>query len=96
MEKEEMIPVSQYCLQYKIETNFIHSLHQAGLVQLISSDKDQYIEYEEMSMLEKYIRLHQDLDINTEGIEAIAHLLNKIETMQQEILNLRCRLRIYE
>jgi hypothetical protein len=96
MEKDEMIPVSHYCIQYKIETNFIRSLNEAGLVQLVETENENYIQFEEMSLLEKYIRLHQDLDINPEGIEAIAHLLKKIELMQQEIFNLKERLRIYE
>jgi hypothetical protein len=42
-----------------------------------------------MQKLEKFVRLHYDLDINLEGIETINYLLEKIEKMQKEILELR-------
>jgi chaperone modulatory protein CbpM len=36
------------------------------------------------------------LDINIEGIETITHMLNRINGMQDEIIGLRNRLRLYE
>ena len=44
---------------------------------------------DEIHKLEKFVRLHYDLDINIEGIETINHLLEKIEEMQKEIVRLR-------
>jgi len=46
--------------------------------------------------LEKLVRLFYELDINLEGIETITYLLNRMNQMQQEILQLNNRLRIYE
>jgi len=40
--------------------------------------------------------LHYDLDINMEGMESINHMLEQIDSLQQEIVRLRNRLRIYE
>jgi hypothetical protein len=45
-----------------------------------------------MHKLEKFVRLHYDLDINLEGIETINYLLERIEEMQKEIVNLRNKL----
>jgi hypothetical protein len=42
------------------------------------------------------IHLHHDLEINIAGIEAITHLLERVEQMQQNMKGLRNRLRIYE
>jgi hypothetical protein len=42
------------------------------------------------------MRLHYDLDINLEGIEAITSLLNRVKSMQEEIRELRNRLEGYE
>jgi hypothetical protein len=36
------------------------------------------------------------MDINLEGIETISYLLGKMSDLQQEILRLNNRLRIYE
>ena len=42
------------------------------------------------------IRLHYDLDINLEGIETIFHLLERIETLQHEMHELRKKIGLYE
>ena len=49
-----------------------------------------------LSEIEKLVRLHYDLDINLEGIEAITYLLNRVKNMQAEIILLKNRLSIYE
>ncbi|MEI9957827.1 MAG: chaperone modulator CbpM [Ferruginibacter sp.] len=36
------------------------------------------------------------MDINVEGIEAISHLLQKVNDMQQKIMQLNNRLKLYE
>jgi len=45
---------------------------------------------------EEVIHLHVDLEINIEGIETILHLLEKIDTLQNEAIELKNRLRLYE
>jgi chaperone modulatory protein CbpM len=42
------------------------------------------------------IHLHHDLEINIAGIEAITHLLERVEQMQENVRGLRNRLRLYE
>jgi chaperone modulatory protein CbpM len=91
-----MVPVSQYCTHYNVEITFIRSLQEAGLVRISTLEDEHYLHYEELSNLEKFIRLHHDLDINPEGIEAISYMLERMETMQQEIAYLKNRLGIYE
>jgi hypothetical protein len=54
------------------------------------------IELEEMRALERMIRLHYDLEINMEGIDAIAHLLERVEHMQEEMRMLRRKLGVVE
>ena len=91
-----MIPVSRYCTHYNVQLTFILSMQEAGLVHIISHEDEHYLHYEELGTLEKFIRLHHDLDINPEGIEAISYMLERMQTMQQEIANLKNRLGIYE
>jgi len=96
MEKEEMIHVEQCCTHYEIEMTFVHSLQDAGLLNIITTGEENYLPHEELGSLEKFIRLHHDLNINTEGIEAINYMLERMEAMQQEITYLKNRLGIYE
>ncbi len=91
-----MIPVTLYCTHYNVEITFIRSLQEAGLVRIATLEDENYLPYEELGSLEKFIRLHHDLNINTEGIEAISYMLERMEAMQQEIAILKTRLGIYE
>lgn len=96
MQKEEMIPIDQCCTHYKIEMTFVQSLQEAGLLNIIVMEEKYYLSQEELGNLEKFIRLHHELEINTEGIEAINYMLERMEALQLEIKSLKNRLGIYE
>ena len=89
MEQEELIPANDFCTHHHIEYSFINSLEDSGLISITSIERASFIHVDELNKLEKYVRLHYDLDINIEGIETINYLLEKIEIMQREIVNLR-------
>ena len=92
MEQEELIPVKDFCIHHNIEYSFISSLENSGLISIKSVKRSSFIHVDEMHKLEKFVRLHYDLDINLEGIETINYLLERIEEMQREIVNLRNKL----
>jgi uncharacterized protein YoxC len=46
--------------------------------------------------LERLVRLHQDLNINLEGLGAVSHLLHKVNALQEEVQKLRKRVQKYE
>ena len=89
MEQEELIPAKDFCIHHNIEYSFISSLESSGLISVRSIQRSTFIPVDEMQKLEKFVRLHYDLDINLEGIETINYLLERIETMQLEILKLK-------
>ncbi len=89
MEQEDLIPAEDFCIHHNIEYSFINSLENSGLISVTSVRSSTYIPVNEIHKLEKFVRLHYDLDINIEGIETISYLLERIEEMQREILNLR-------
>ncbi|MEO8860344.1 MAG: chaperone modulator CbpM [Ginsengibacter sp.] len=89
MEQKELIPAKDFCLHHKIEYSFISSLENSGLISITSVKRSSYIHADDLDKLEKFVRLHYDLDINIEGIETINYLLEKIENMQQELVQLR-------
>lgn len=96
MERDKLIPAKEVCQYYNIQISFFHRLRDEGLITIIREEDSDYIEPNELSDLERMIRLHNDLDINPEGIEAINHLLEKIRQMQNELTQLRNRLRFFE
>ncbi len=89
MEQDELIPVKDFCIYHNIEYSFIDSLENSGLISVTSVQQSTFIHADEMQKLEKFVRLHYDLDINLEGIETINHLLEKMEEMQREIVKLK-------
>jgi len=86
-----LIATSDICTYHEVEYTFISSLSEAGLVELRVVDQTTYILESELQKLEKMIRLHHELEINIAGIEAITHLLERIEQMQEEMRVLRNR-----
>ena len=91
-----LIATTDFCVYYNIEYTFINSLQEAGLVQIKTVNETTYIQETELQKLERMIHLHHDLEINVAGIEAITHLLDRVEQMQENMRGLKNRLRLYE
>ena len=86
-----LIAITEICTYHDVEYTFISSLNEAGLVELKVVDHNTYIPEDELQKLEKMIRMHHELEINIAGIEAITHLLQRVEQMQEELRTLRNR-----
>ena len=91
-----LVSTNDFCTWHQVEYTFIHSLRDAGLVEIIIVDKTEYIPEPQLQRLEKMVRLHHDLDINIAGIEAVTHLLDRLEAIQDEMRSLKNRLNRYE
>jgi hypothetical protein len=89
---ENLIATTEICIYHNVEYTFIQSLGEAGLVELQVIDHTTYIPETELQKLEKMIRMHDELEINIAGIEAISHLLQRIEQMQEDLRLLRNKL----
>jgi len=96
METEELIPILEFARHYSIEVSFIDSLREVGLIEIITVGDMRYIHEERIRDLERMIRLHYGLEINLEGVDAVSGLLERIDLLQQEIVALKNRLRLYE
>lgn len=96
MDNEEIIPVTDFCTHYNVELSFIQSLHQSGLIEVIYQEEKLFLPLDDISHLEKLVRMHYEMDINLEGIETICHLLNKIDVIQQQINTMSRQLRQVE
>jgi len=96
MENEELIAMEVYCDHEGVEVSFVEALHERGLIRITTVKEKRFIDPEHLSRVEKLARMHYDLDINLEGIEAISHLLERMEALQQDMHSLSERLRLYE
>jgi len=96
MSSKNLIQIKQFCVYHEIEHTFITELNNYGLVEIIIQEEDEYLHPEQLPAIEKMIRMHYDLKINLEGIDAIYHLLNKIEALQQNLTATQNKLRLFE
>ena len=92
METQNIIAAELYCEYYHVEYSFIEALEQSGLLSTAIVEDKIYLQPEQLPELEKYTRLYYDLNINLEGIETIAHLLDQVHNLQREVRQLRNQL----
>jgi len=96
MATKHLITITDFCVYHHVEDTFVYSLHEAGLVTVTEVDKQIYIPESELQKLEKMIRLHNELEINVAGIEAITHLLQRVELLNEQLQQMNNRLGFYE
>src|ERR1700733_11347269 len=96
MQAENLVAIREYCVIQELEPSFVMALGDAGLLEIIVIDETSYFHEQQLTELERMVRLHQDLKINLEGIEAISHLIEKMKKMQDELIVLKNKLRKYE
>jgi len=96
MQTDYLIAIDEFCANHNIEISFISSLQQTGLIEVTTIKETGFIDPSQLLQLEKIVRLYYELDINLEGIETINYLLKRIDSLQDEIVRLRNRLRLYE
>ena len=96
MSSQAFIPAREFCTFHHVELSFIHSLHDSGLIGMTIQDGIAFLPAEELPALEKFVRWHYELAINPEGIEALSHMLGRVERLLDENRALRNRLRRYE
>ena len=82
---DNSILIEEYCSYYSIEADFIHQLHQHGLLTIETDGQQRFLPFEQLPVVEKYMHFYYDLDINMAGIEAIQHLLNRVQDLNQQL-----------
>lgn len=96
MSQGKLIAINVLCRHYETEFSFIRNLHQFGLIDLQIVEEEYYISPDQIHDLEKMIRLHQELDVNPEGIDVVLNLLEREKNLRDELIRLRNRLEGFE
>lgn len=96
METENLISIHDFCISHHVELSFINMLRERDMIEIIAIGDESFINSIQLQDLERIVRFHYELEINVEGIETINHLLQRINSLQDEIVILRNKLRFYE
>lgn len=96
MSNDKLILVSELCKYYRMEQSFFNDMHELGLIEILSLNDKHFIDENKISIVDKVIRMHNDLNLNIEAIDTLFNLLEKINALQTELILVQNRLRLYE
>ena len=92
----DLIRAEEFCRGHQLEVAYLYSLQEFGLIEVVSTDSQVFIRRDELPRLEKIVVFHRELQVNLEGIDVIMNLLERVTRMQDEVTQLRNRLKRYE
>ena len=85
------------CLRiYEGDESLIESLHEVGLIHVVVNEQERFIEYDDLSDLEQFIRWYYEMNINVEGIDALRNMIERVKSLQSEVDKLRSELQFYK
>ena len=93
--QSDLIIINDFCDRCHVDPSFIMELEEDGLIEVRVIDEERYLPTSQLAELERYTHLYYDLSINIEGIDAIRHLLTKIDNLQNKVRSLENELRFY-
>lgn len=96
MATAKYILVKQYCEYSNIEDDFILKLHEYGIVNFEDRDKELFLNENDIVEVERNFRLHRDLGINYEGLDALKQMLRRVSKMENEISRLENKLKLFQ
>lgn len=87
-----LIIINEYCEKSHTDPTFLLLLEEGGLIEIRMVDGERYLLASQLRELEKYNHLYYDLSINIEGIDAIRHVLDRMQMLRHEVRTLRRQL----
>jgi len=92
MAEEKYIQIRDFCQGHALEETFLYELQEFDLIRIVEVGRQPAIHRRELHRLERLVRLHHDLEISPQGLQAVQHLLDRLEAMQDELWQLRRKL----
>lgn len=89
------ISIEEFYSHYDVPASFIEALCELDLITIVAVEDQKHLQIEQINTIEKFKRLHYDLDINFEGLDVINNLINRIDRLQNEIIALNNQLDFY-
>lgn len=96
MKNDNLIPVQDFCVHHHIEIQFIDSLAETGVIEVMHIEQNQYFDDENLNKVEMLVRLHQELSIHAEDMDVVERLIDKVAALQNELRAAQQRLQFYE
>ena len=95
MARTKLIAAKDFCSYHNITIEFISALKENELIDLVIEKRTAYIPQKQLPQLETIIRLHNELQINPEGIPIVLQLINQLQQKEKELLHLKNLINFY-
>lgn len=92
----DLIPAHDFCVYHHVEITFLRTLDRRGLIDVVTVEQTDYVRPDQLTRLERLVRLHQELAIHPDDLDIISNLLEQVEDLQQQVVSLRNQLRFYK
>lgn len=86
---KKYIRIQEFCEGHNLSETFVFELHDLGVIKVRHIDNLAVFPARDLSRLERLVRLHRDLELNAQGLQAVEHVLKQLESARQEIRELR-------
>ncbi len=96
MQTEHLVLVRDFCVYHNVEITFVETLAANDLIETRTIEQTLYVEPAQLTQLERFLRLHRDLNIHTDDLDVVSDLLDRVEDLQSQVVTLQNRLRFYE
>ncbi len=96
MSDNQPLTISLICRHYRIEPVFIDQLIEVGLLETEDMQGQKVVPENQISRLDRMVRIHHDLEVNPQGIDVVFNLLSRIDELEQSLNDAMNRLSIHE
>jgi len=96
MSHSKVIKIESLSIHYQVDRSFFQQLNDLGVIEIHSVDNMPCVDEQHLALLDKVVRLHQDLEINPQGLDVVLNLLDKIDSLEKSLVETQNRLSIFE
>lgn len=96
MAKTKGIAAKAFCSYHNISIEFISALKENELIDLMIEKRTAYIPQNQLPQLETIVRLHNELQINAEGIPTVLQLIKQLQQKEKELQELKNLVNFYD
>lgn len=96
MKTDKFLLITEICQYYHIETDFFEEIEYHQLLDVHQISGQKFIHQKQLNRLEKILRLHDELDLNLQGIDVVFGMMDRIEKLERELRQTKSKLSILE
>lgn len=92
----ERITLIEFCRSAHIEQEFVELLIGEDLIEMEREAGEAFLKLDQLARVEQYARWYYEMEINLGGIDALRHMLERMNQLQSRIRELESKLGFYE